>query len=98
MKTQPIVNSFGIMDAPLSEIPAICNMFICRFDDYQQLAFDQGKHDFVDELEHSMNELYTFADKVKQGRILSLAERNSLRMTIKFTEKAAGQLDFQDDN
>ena len=99
MKTQPIANSFGIMDAPLSEIPGICVAFIRRFDDYHQLAFEQGKHDFSNELEHSMNELYSFADKVNQGQPLSPSDRNDIRMTIKFTEKmAAGELIFTDND
>lgn len=83
------------MDAPLTEIPGICDEFCRRFDDYQQLAGEQGKHDLVDTLENAMNELSDLSNKVRKGHTLSDPERNGLRMTIKFTEKlVAGELIF----
>jgi hypothetical protein len=97
--TTPIVNSFGIMDAPLNEIPEICAAFIRRFDDYQQMAFDQGKHEFVDELAHAINKLEYLIVRINKTRCISPEERNDIRMTVKFTEKmAAGDLDFSNDD
>lgn len=81
----------GIMDCPFKKLRNICRHFLQKFDDYPKIARDKGKDEgivsyFVD----SYNKLEEVWFKLDAGEKISMAQRNSLRMLIKETEKFAG--------
>ncbi len=91
----PIANNFSIMDAPQKDLVKICLTFIERFDNYRQQADDQGRPELAADLGVKIEYLDDLIRQIKQGRELTPAERNNLRMTIKFTEKlVASELFF----
>lgn len=82
-------NGISVMDCSQEKLIDICGAALQRFDDYQQLCADTGKNEIVDYFVNSYNELEKPFLHLKQGGLISMRTRNSIRLLIKETEKYA---------
>jgi hypothetical protein len=83
----------SIMDCTKDQFKSILLNHMCRFDDYQQIAFDQGKPEetiqyFVDAY-NQLDAIFSICFRNNPGQPLSETVRNQSRMIIKYAERLA---------
>ena len=83
----------SIMDCTKDQFNSILLNYMCRFDDYQQIAADKGKPEetvqyFVDAY-NQLDAIFSICFRNNLGRPLSETVRNQSRIIIKYAERLA---------
>ena len=82
-------DGISIIDCSPAKLTTICSEALKRFDDYQQIAGDQGKNEVLNYFVNCYDEMEEVFFHLKEGGLLSLSTRNEIRMLIKCAEKCA---------
>ena len=82
----------GIMTCSPDKFNEICLSFLHRLDDLQQIAGDLNKDDELKSFCDDYHQIESIHWQFKSGNLPTDAQRNSLRLIMKYAEKTASLL------
>lgn len=83
-------NNLNIMNAEGATLTNMIGSYLSTLDDYMQLASDNNDDKMAEEFSKAYNFLEIYYSKAKQ-ELLSIQERNEVRVTMKHSYKNALQ-------